>query len=284
LRWRGPAPPRSSCCWGWADASDTARWLDASALTGATDLQDTRASGALRGLAGLGNPGAVALLAAALAAVALARGRPRLALLVLALLAATSVSSQVLKALLAYPRYDGEVGGAHVAPAAFPSGHATAAMSLAIGAVVVAPRAARPLAALLGGLLALAVSFSVMALGWHFPSDVVGGFLLATGWALVLVALLQAADARWPPRAARGRLAIAARRWVDASATLGLATAALAALLAGALALALVALTRLPELVGFAGRHTAFVLVAIAVTGAAMLLLAGVSAVLRSRG
>ena len=49
----------------------------------------------------------MALIGGALALVALARGRPRVALFVLALLAATSVSSQVLKAVLAYPRYDG---------------------------------------------------------------------------------------------------------------------------------------------------------------------------------
>ena len=80
----------------------------------------------------------------------LARGRPRLAAGVIALVAATSISSQLLKLLLAYPRFSGTVGGAHVDPAAFPSGHSTAAMSVALAGVLVAPPRARPLAAVLG--------------------------------------------------------------------------------------------------------------------------------------
>ena len=91
------------------------------------------------------------------------------------LIGVTSVSSQLLKAVLAYPRYEGDaIGGAQVAPEAFPSGHSTAAMALALCLVLVAPRALRPLAALVGAVFALGVAFSVIALGWHFPSDAVG--------------------------------------------------------------------------------------------------------------
>ena len=51
------------------------------------------------------------------AASAAARASP---LAVIALLGATSISSQLLKALLAYPRYDGVVDGAHVDPGRLP--------------------------------------------------------------------------------------------------------------------------------------------------------------------
>ena len=45
--------------------------------------------------------------------------------------------------------------------------------------MLVAPRGLRPLAALLGTGLAIGVSFSILVLGWHFPSDVLGGFFIA---------------------------------------------------------------------------------------------------------
>ena len=78
----------------------------------------------------LGNPIQVAAITLALAAVALVRGRPRLALGVLALIAATSVSSELLKMLLAHPRFP-PIFDYPVGPRALPSGHGTAAMSLA---------------------------------------------------------------------------------------------------------------------------------------------------------
>ena len=102
----------------------------------------------------LGNPAQVAAITLALAAFALVRGRPRLALGVLALIAATSVSGQLLKVLLAHPRFP-PIFDYPVGPRALPSGHATAAMSLALAGVLVAPRRARLAAAVIGSGLAL---------------------------------------------------------------------------------------------------------------------------------
>jgi hypothetical protein len=235
-------------------------------------------------LSHLGDPASVGLIGAALAAVALVRGRPRVALAVLVLLAATSVSSQVLKALLAYPRYDGVVEGISVDPAAFPSGHATAAMSLALAGVLVAPRRARPLAAFVGCSLALGVSYSVLSHGSHFPSDIVGGFLLATWWTLVLVAALSTASERWPERSGRTQAGAMARTAVDRGTTVGLAAGAAAIVAAVVLAGAVVLLTRLPDALDFASRHTGFVAVAGAVAAAAAVLLACLTALLGNRG
>jgi hypothetical protein len=206
-----------------------------------------------------------------LAVIALARGRPRLAVGVLLLVAATSVSSQVLKAVLAHPRESESLGaGGHVNPAAFPSGHATAAMSLALGAVLVAPRRLRPLAALAGAALAVAVGFSVVSLGWHFPSDVVGGYLLATAWALVLVAVL-----RLPPRPERSR---SVRQAVPAGVQVGLAAAAAIAAL-GVVAV----LVDVSGASDFAREHTASVVVGAALAALAVALPASVAATLRRR-
>lgn len=267
-----------------AYGSSQARWLDASALQGFLGLQGGRVSPVTERLGWMGDPWPVAGAAAFLAAIALARGRPRVAGLVLLLVGLTSVSSQALKALLAYPRSDEMVDGARVDPAAFPSGHATASMALALALVlVVAPRL-RPVAAVAGSALALAVSFSVISMGWHFPSDVIGGFLLATAWALVLLAALRAADARFPQRAGRGTLVHRSRATVDLLAGAGLAAVVLAGLvLAIALAVAVVAF-RLGDLVDYAQDHTVSLVVATLLGLSAVALLGGVAGVLARRG
>ncbi len=121
----------------------------------------------MNALVDIGNPASVVLLGVLLALTALARGRPRVALFVLAFLAVTSVSGQILKALLAHPRAEGEP--ARIAEAAFPSGHATAIMSLAIALVVTMPARLRPAAAAFGVGLVIAVSYSLVSLGATFP-------------------------------------------------------------------------------------------------------------------
>ncbi len=232
-------------------------------------------------IATLGDPFEVGVMALALAAIALARGRPRLAVAVIALLAATSVSSQVLKALLEYPRYIGVVDGPTPSPAAFPSGHATAAMSIALAGVLVAPPRARLLAAILGLAFALAVSFSIVTLGWHFSSDVVGGFLVATFWALIVAGGLLAINERWPERTGRTRLTASLQRAVDAATTLGVATLALALLLGMVLAATVLVVTRGGDVVDFARDHKVVLAVGGAMVVAAAALLAGVTAALR---
>ena len=187
-----------------AYGSDAARQADATSLLGFVAVEPNGGSLPDR-LAHFGDPGAVILIGALLAGIAALRGRPRVAAAIVLLIGITSVSSQALKAVLAYPRYEGTIGGAHVAPEAFPSGHSTAAMAIALCLVLAAPARLRPLAALVGAGFALGVAFSVIALGWHFPSDAVGGFLLASGWALVLMAGLAYLDERYPARSGRTR-------------------------------------------------------------------------------
>jgi membrane-associated phospholipid phosphatase len=259
-----------------AYADGPGSWLDLRALQGFVELQSPTVERLTDAAAGLGDPPSVGLIAVALAAVALARGRPRVALLIIVLLGATSVSSQVLKTLLAHPR-DSWEAGAHVAPRAFPSGHATAAMSLALAAVLASPRRARPAAATLGTALALAVGLSISSLGWHFPSDILGGYLLATGWALILVAALREVDRRYPARAGASRFNALAER---ASAG-GIAAGAVAVVAAGLLAVAVVLLTRTPQLADFAIDHTSSALVLAGLTAAAVALPAALALALR---
>ena len=267
-----------------AYGSPGARWADASALQGFLGLQGPVVTPVTERLVALGNVLEVGLIGGSLALVALARGRPRVALFVLGLLALTSVSSQVLKALLAYPRHEGMIDGAHVYPAAFPSGHATAAMSLAIALVVVVPSRLRLLAAAVGMGLALGVSFSILSLGWHLPSDVAGGFILATGWSLILLAALQKAAQVVPERSGRSRIAAASRTAVDRVAAVGLLATAAAGTAAAAAITAVVVAFRLPAVVEYAQNHTAFFIVAIGLVVSAGALLAGVASLLTRRG
>jgi membrane-associated phospholipid phosphatase len=259
-----------------AYADGPGSWVDLHALQGFVDLQSPTVERLTDAAAGLGDPPSVGLIAVALAAVALARGRPRVALLIIVLLGATSVSSQVLKTLLAHQRESWEVG-AHVEARAFPSGHATAAMSLALAGVLAAPRRARPAAAALGTVLALAVGFSIASLGWHFPSDVLGGYLLATGWTLVLVAALRELDRRYPERAGPSRWNAA----VDRVTAGGIAAGAVAVLATALLAGAVVLLTRTPQLADFAVDHTSSALVLAGLTAAAVALPAALALALR---
>ena len=264
-----------------AYGSADARSLDARALHGFIDLQNPDTEHRIYRIAVLCNAVPVGIMGAVLAFIGLVRGRPRLSLAVVGLLAATSVSSQVLKSLLAYPRYDGVVDGAHVDPAAFPSGHATAAMSLALALVLVVPPRARPFATVLGMAFAITLGFCVITLGWHFPSDVVGGFLLATGWTLVIAAGLRAANERWPERAGRTRLTASLQKAVDGVATLGIAVLGMVVAAAVALAGATLILDRPADVVDFAGGHTVLVAVGGAIALAAAALVGGVTAVLR---
>jgi hypothetical protein len=64
-------------------------------------------------------------------------------------------------------------------------------MSLALALVIVSSPRWRPLAATVGGLLTVGMVFSLLVLGSHYPSDVAGGILVATGWACLSTAALR---------------------------------------------------------------------------------------------
>jgi membrane-associated phospholipid phosphatase len=235
-----------------------ARWGDGWAVEGFLNLQRPWLNDIATHVAHLANPLPFALCTVALAVIALRRGRPRHALAVIVLLGGANVVTQTLKVVLSHERTHDFLGKAQLGPTSFPSGHATASMSLAFAAVLVAPVAWRPLVAIAGALFALMVSESIMLLAWHFPSDVVGGFLVATACALAVLSALRAAEARWPERTGRE----AARRAIgspDLRRTAGLAAGFVAA------ALAAMAVAAGDNTLAYAGRHTTAVVAVVAV-------------------
>ena len=139
--------------------------------------------------------GAIALL------IALAQWRLWDAILAAALVGGTGALVLALKALLANPRYQPVPIGTDAYPweQAFPSGHApgSLAMSLAI-LTVVPPSWQRPTAAA-GVVFTAYISLGVLVLNYHYPSDVLAGWLLAAGWWFALLALPKPFQARDRP-------------------------------------------------------------------------------------
>jgi membrane-associated phospholipid phosphatase len=169
---------------------------DAALLHGFVALDRPRVHHAVVVLAHLADPLPYLLVGAGLIGWALMRGLVWRAGAVAVLLVVTGVCTQVLKQLLAQPRFESWLGFDQVDAAAWPSGHSTAAMTLALCAVLVAPVALRPTVAVLGGAFAVGVGYAVIVLAWHFPSDVLGGFLMAGTWTALAVAALRVLEPR----------------------------------------------------------------------------------------
>ena len=264
--WKRPLQLAGACWIAFAVLLVTAYWVPAAgwadgwAVQGFKNLQRPSLIHIADPVARLANPMPFAVCTLVLTGIGLARRRPRHALAVVALLLGANVLTQALKIVLQHPRPHAFLHP-QLGATSFPSGHATASMALAFAAVLVAPRAWRPLVAVGGALYALAVSESIMLLAWHFPSDVVGGFLVASASALMVVAALRAADQRWPERSGRE----AARRAIG-RADLSHAAAVVAAFVTAVVVAGAVAAGE--RALHFADHHTTAV--AAAITVAAM--------------
>jgi membrane-associated phospholipid phosphatase len=189
--------------WALAEHVPAVQWKDAIALHDFTLLSRPRLDEAASFLLHLLDPLQFVLWGAALVAIAIARERPWLALAVVGVMTLAPFTAETLKPLLAHPHV--HIGVDYIGAASWPSGHSTAAMALALSAVLVAPRRMRVPVACIGGAFALAVGCSLLILAWHMPSDVLGGYLNSTFWAALAVAAVRAAERRWPRRAVAQR-------------------------------------------------------------------------------
>jgi len=119
-------------------------------------------------------------LGGAVAFVAVVRGRLLLGAAALGVIGAANVSSQVVKALL--PRSDLTGEPELVIGNSLPSGHTTVAASIAVAAILVAPRRLRGPIAVVGAVYAAAVGVATLTAGWHRPSDAVAAFAVVVAW------------------------------------------------------------------------------------------------------
>ena len=140
-------------------------------------------------------------------------------------------------------------------------------MTMALCAVLAAPPRLRPTVAAIGSAYAVAVAYSILTLGWHFPSDVFGGYLVAS----IVRAAGDRRDQRLRGRAGRAAAAPRRRRGPGDGVGAILVGLAAAAVAGGAL------LARPHQLLGYAASHTTFTLGALAIAALAALI-AGVMA------
>jgi membrane-associated phospholipid phosphatase len=161
----------------------------------------------------LGDPLPLLLMLGLACGVALWRRRPLDALAAVTVVAGANLTTQVLKVLLAHPRFQPVLGEHQLSSIAFPSGHATAAASIAIAFAFVAPPRLRPAVLAAGACMVAAVGCSVLVLRWHFPSDVLGGVLVACGWGFAVLAARRTVEAGGRSRRAQlaGRRAISVK-------------------------------------------------------------------------
>lgn len=108
------------------------------------------------------------------------KGKAALAAMTLAVFLADGLSSRIIKPLVGRLRPCNTVAGLRLPDGrrgtlAFPSGHAT--NSAALGAVLAS---AFPSAAPIAALVVFIIGLSRIYLGLHYPSDVIGGFLIGT--------------------------------------------------------------------------------------------------------
>jgi membrane-associated phospholipid phosphatase len=244
---------------------------DAASLQGFVDLNRPRITTLLSHVAHLADPAPYGLIGLALVVTALVRRRGRVAAAIAVVLIASAVMTEALKPLLSHPRPQEWLGKGQIAAASWPSGHATAAMALALCGVLAVPARWRPAAATAGGLFALAVAYSILVLGWHFPSDVIGGYLVAGLWTSLAAAAIFRLDELRPPTIVPKRP--------------GPLAATAPGLLVGAALLGafLIALDRPHAVANYAREHPAFLLGAATIAALAALLTAAASAATAAR-
>ena len=253
--------------WAAAFVAPGGRELDAGAMQAFTGVASEPLTPSIQGAAALADPLPFVLAAIALVVLALLRRRWLMAAIVPCVLLAANMTTQALKPALADPRIIELSGGPSFYPGSWPSGHSTASMSLALCLVLVVGPRLRPLAALAGAGYAIAVGYALVALGYHLPSDVFGGYLVAATFTLLGAAALAALEARRPARAQQAA-AVSAR-------TLAWTVAGLLA------AAALAAIVKAPGMTWSALQHPSAVAAGLAIGTLGIALTAGFALVLR---
>lgn len=153
------------------------------------------------------------------AAVALVRRRLSLAVQVAVLVGGANLTTRLVKELVLDRPVLG-VGSDY--GNTLPSGHTTAAGSVAAAVLLAAPPRARPVVAVLGAAYTAMTGISTLVGQWHRPSDVVAGALVVLCWtALVCGAMAARPGAGGTATGMLRRVDTDARWWVRTRRTAG---------------------------------------------------------------
>ncbi len=163
------------------------------ALRNPADLSDPIGSRsfeeAMRDVTALGGFTVVTLVTLVGVLAFLMHGRRRHALVLAGVVLLAEISSDLAKGFYARPRPDLVPHGSYVYSASFPSGHsAISAATFLTLAVLIASlepnRGTKAMVFILAVALVIAIGFSRVYLGVHWPSDVLAGWCLGGAWAL----------------------------------------------------------------------------------------------------
>jgi membrane-associated phospholipid phosphatase len=143
-------------------------------------------------LVNLGGLGSLLILLAIVCAIGVRFGRRREVVVAALVVAGANVTTQLLKVVLEHARHKTFEHGIELPwPDSFPSGHTTAAASIAVALLLVVPAIYRGRALAAGALLTAVVGISTVVLRWHYPSDVLGGLLVVGTWGFAGLAYLR---------------------------------------------------------------------------------------------
>jgi membrane-associated phospholipid phosphatase len=126
------------------------------------------------------------LVCLAAAAIGVIRRRLDVAVGAALVVLGSNLTAQVLKDHLGRPNLD------HFpAPNSFPSGHTTAAASVAFALIIALPHAVRGMVTLIGAGYVTVIAVATVWAEWHRPSDTVAGLLLVLAWGGLAAAALR---------------------------------------------------------------------------------------------
>jgi undecaprenyl-diphosphatase len=144
----------------------------------------------LHDLTALGGVGVLTLTVLVATIFLWVNGRRRHAAVLLGTVTAATVIGEMIKSAYHRPRPDLVAYGDYFSESSFPSGHSNIAtvvwMTLAlIVASLERTRIGKATAFVAGGFISLTAGASRVYFAVHWPSDVVGGWILGSGWALM---------------------------------------------------------------------------------------------------
>jgi undecaprenyl-diphosphatase len=150
------------------------------------DGKPTRIVTALRDLTALGGDTLRLLFVLACLFGLAADHRAAAGTALLAILVVARLSLFVLKRIVRRPRPDAAMAGVATYTSSFPSGHTFLAVVVYLSAALLIPVAAPPAVLMTAVAFALALSLSIgatrIALGIHWPTDVIAGWCAGIAW------------------------------------------------------------------------------------------------------